>query len=78
MSAQQSSETENRFWVVGASPILEETLLRLQALGTLSYFSQLTPLSFSRPSLLEYSSVANQPTIVEALIYSAKSSCAIK
>lgn len=77
MSAQQSSETENRFWAVGRSSILEETLLRFQALETLSCFSQLSPLSFSSPSLLEYSSVANQPTIIEALIYSAKSICAI-
>lgn len=46
-------------------------------LRSLNCFSQLTPLSFSNPSLLEYSSVANQPMIIEALMYPAKSSCAI-
>lgn len=52
----------------GTSSVLQETLPRPQAPRPQSCFRQLPPCppSFSSPSWLEYSSVANQPMAVEA------------
>lgn len=78
MCAQQSSKTLG-LGSAGFGDIFHPggNMTKAPGLSSLNCFSQLTPLSFSSPSLLEYSSVANQPMIVEAFMYPAKSRCAV-